>query len=255
MDVVARLGSANVSARSRSRLNALVSLENEKAGPYALVVELKPILLPPARLFSGKTYFNIFMRDEEGRVSERPVIDRALYSVGGKGVLPWIEIGYYWDEVVLKEGRKNPETVRLADSEAEYRLFRLVGDLIPPGGHMMIPYELEDNRLSRMTLDALHKNVPMVATPLGFLLFSIGCTIPFRDWYIAEGGHEGPRKLHFEKPLSNARKKQVFGEILDELAAFVDGSREMDDEELMRQCQTNACDIRDRIMGKGPGSR
>lgn len=101
--LVSGLGLVNISERSRIQLERLLSLEKKKVDQYALLVELKPILLPPSKLFSGKTYFSVYLKDEHGRISERPVVDRALYSVGGKGVLPWIEIGYYWDEVIFKK--------------------------------------------------------------------------------------------------------------------------------------------------------
>ena len=241
-------GLVNISERSRAQLEKLLSLEEKKVDQYALMVELNPILLPPGKLFSGKTYFSVYLKDDYGRLSERPVVDRALYSVGGKGVLPWIEIGYYWDEVILKKEGTIPETIHMGDSGTEYALFKLLGDFIPPGGHMMVPYELDDNLLSRRTSRALQKNIPMVATPIGFLLFRMGFTIPFRDWYIAEGGHEGPRKLQFEKPLSHDREREVFGEIMDELGVFLDGSREADDVDLIKRCKGKALKVRDMIF-------
>jgi hypothetical protein len=237
----------NISERSRKQLGELVALEGKTIGPHTLVIDLKPILLPPHKLFSGRTYFSIYLKDEHGNCSQKPVIDRALYSVGGKGVLPWIEIGYYWADVTFGEEKTVPERMGIANSDTERKLFQLLGDLVPPGGHMMIPYELDDNVLSRMTFAALRKDVPMVATPIGFLMFRIGFTIPFRDWYIAEGGHEGPRKLHFEKPLTEKRAREVGEEITGELAAFVDKYPETQDLDLVRTCKNNAGKIRDLI--------
>ena len=101
------LGITNSSERSRKRLEEFVSLEKIRAGKFALRVELEPVFLPPRRLFSGKTYFNKYLEDGHGQLSEKPVIDKALYSVGGKGVLPWIEIGYYRPEVIFKKEKGN----------------------------------------------------------------------------------------------------------------------------------------------------
>jgi hypothetical protein len=242
----------NISERSRKQLEELISLERKTVGQYTLAIDLKPILLPPHRLFSGRTYFSIYLQDERGHCSQKPVVDRALYSVGGKGVLPWIEIGYYWADVIFQEERTVPKKVSIANSDTERDLFHLLGDLIPPGGHIMVPYELDDNVLSRMTFAALKKDVPMVATPIGFLLFRIGFTVPFRNWYIAEGGHEGPRKLHFEKPLTEQRAREVGEEITSELTAFVDKYPETEDLDLVRVCKNNARKIRD-LIGKNYG--
>ena len=52
-----------------------------------------------------------------------------------------------------------------------------------------------ESRPRTSTARALAAGVPPVATPLGALLFDLGCGVAFRDWYISEGGREGPRKL------------------------------------------------------------
>jgi hypothetical protein len=245
---IAGVGLVTISENGRSKIEKFISLDRKKVNQYTLMVELQPILLPPHRLFSGRTYFNIYMEDQHGRFSERPVIDKALYSVGGKGVLPWIEIGNYWAEVTFKEEGTVLQKISMADSDTEFKLFKLLGDLVPPGGHMMMPYELDDNALSRMTFAALQKSVPMVATPIGFLLFRIGFTVPFKDWYIAEGGHEGPRKLHFEKPLTDSRAREVGEELTGELTNFIDNFAETRDVELVRSCKENARKIRALIV-------
>jgi hypothetical protein len=243
------LGITNISERSRKRLEEFVSLERYRVGKFALRVELKPLSLPPWGLFSGRTYFNIYFQDAHGRLSEGPVIDKALYSVGGKGVLPWIEIGYYRPEVIFKKEKVDlPETTNIAFTDQEWKLFKLLGDFIPAGGHMMMPYDLDDNPLSRMTFAAIQKNIPIVATPIGFLLFRTGFTIPFRDWYIPEGGHEGPRKLQFEKPLTDERERVVGQQIIDQLTVFIEQFPEAKDVELVRRCKDNAREVRDMIL-------
>jgi hypothetical protein len=50
------------------------------------------------------------------------------------------------------------------------------------------------------TAEALAHNVPHVASPLGAMLFRAGFGAHFKDWQIAEGGSEGPRKLQAYKP-------------------------------------------------------
>jgi hypothetical protein len=249
LNMVNALGITNISERSRKRLEEFLSLEKIRVGKFALRVALEPIFLPPRTLFSGRTYFNIYLVNGHERVSEKPVIDKALYSVGGKGVLAWIEIGYYRPEVTFKKEKGNlPEATNIAFTDAEWKLFKLLGDLIPAGGHMMMPYDLDDNILSRMTFAALQKNIPMVATPIGSLLFRIGFTIPFRDWYIPEGGHEGPRKLQFEKPLTAEREKLAREKIINELTVFIEKFPDAKDVELVGRCKDNAREIRDRIL-------
>jgi hypothetical protein len=77
-------------------------------------------------------------------------------------------------------------------------LFQSLAQLIPPGGHLMVSYEGADP-LQRETDQALSAGVPPVLTPLGFFLFLSGFRL-VKNWYLAEGGHEGPRKLWGEKP-------------------------------------------------------
>ena len=247
------LGITNISERSRKCLEKLVSVGKNSVGKFAVRVHLEPIVLPPSKWFSGRTYFNIYFEDAQGRLSEKPVIDKALYSVGGKGVLPWIEIGYYRPEVIFKkENGTLLEQTNIAFTHEEGALFKLLGDVIPAGGHMMMAYDLDDNVLATMTFAALRRNVPMVATPIGFLLFRTGFTIPFRDWYIAEGGHEGPRKLQFEKPLNEEREKVWREHIIDELAVFIEKFPEANDVALIRHCKDNATKIRDSILKTHP---
>ena len=62
------------------------------------------------------------------------------------------------------------------------------------------PAQRESERI--LTLD-----YPPVTSPLGYLLFRAGCG-SFRDWYISEGGREGPRKLQGYKPLTEALARE-----------------------------------------------
>jgi hypothetical protein len=57
-------------------------------------------------------------------------------------------------------------------------------------------------------------------TSLGFLLYSAGCGIGFKDWYFAEGGREGPEKLQGYKPLNSEVAKQKNDSILRGLRDF-----------------------------------
>ena len=86
-------------------------------------------------------------------------------------------------------------------------LFRYLFVLVPPGGHMMVEYESPSWAATR---EALSLGVPPILTPLGQMLRQIGCE-RVRDWHIAEGGREGPRKLigykAFNAQTSSRRRK------------------------------------------------
>jgi len=60
-------------------------------------------------------------------------------------------------------------------------------------------------------------------TPLGFLLYSAGCGIGFKDGYFAEGVREGPEKLQGCKPLNSGVAKEKTDSMLRELHDFAKG--------------------------------
>ncbi|MGH8631040.1 MAG: DUF1122 family protein, partial [Burkholderiales bacterium] len=69
---------------------------------------------------------------------------------------------------------------------------------IPPGGHIMVEYDSPSQQASERVLTL---GYPQAASPIGHLMFRIGCR-SYRDWYISEGGREGPRKLQGFMPLN-----------------------------------------------------
>ena len=96
-------------------------------------------------------------------------------------------------------------------------LLKLIADSIPPGGHMMIEY---DSPVQQETADLLRLGVPPAATPLGYLLYSIGFGAGFKDWHFAEGGSEGPRKLQGFKPLNQKHAQEGVNGLAKELLNF-----------------------------------
>ena len=93
------------------------------------------------------------------------------------------------------------------------------------------------------TADSLALGIPPVATPLGCLLFLIGCGARFKDWYFAEGGIEGPRKLQGYKALDSQHAKLKIKETAKELAKLLDRLSSKDISELERAAQARALDI------------
>jgi hypothetical protein len=64
-------------------------------------------------------------------------------------------------------------------------------------------------------------SVPPAATHLGGLMFAAGFRGHFKDWYISEGGHEGPRKLQANKSPNLAAAHQALCSNFEELEQFI----------------------------------
>lgn len=97
------------------------------------------------------------------------------------------------------------------------RLFSLLRDATPPGGHLMVEYESPS---MAETLHALVGGVPPVLTPLGHAMFLAGFGWGLRDWYIAEGWSEGPRKLQGFHALDAEHLRRSVAHLAQELATF-----------------------------------
>ncbi len=166
----------------------LQSLEDSLLGRYRLHLEqLKPLR------FSGWRGFSLVVKDQSGKLFQPPVVE-GIYSAGGKdNVRPWMDITV---TEVLESGPDR--RLDLRQRGLIHELFQALSQLIPPGGHLMVSYE-GPNPLQRETEQALAAGVPPVLTPLGLLLFMSGFRL-VKNWYLSEGGHEGPRKLWGEKP-------------------------------------------------------
>ena len=52
-------------------------------------------------------------------------------------------------------------------------------------------------------------------------MFTAGFRGRFKDWYISEGGHEGPRKLQANKSPNAAAARDALRFNLDELKQFI----------------------------------
>jgi hypothetical protein len=192
-----------VHPQDRGRLDALLSstwtLAEEKEHPLG---RLQGLSLGPYRLLAllgpknnvGSRYLQLFLVDSAGRMSEEPV----AFGLHNSGPYP----GYNWAEVIRYEPspRIHGGPVDLRADGLEEPLFQAISGLVPPGGHLMVEYESPAQKESERILGL---DYPPVTSPLGYLLFRVGCR-SFRDWYISEGGREGPRKLQGFKPLNEA---------------------------------------------------
>ncbi len=172
------------------------------------------VLLGPSGAV-GSLYFQLFALDEEGRPAAAPLA-LGLYNRGRFPAQNWVELVRYLPRLRFDGGESS-----LAERGREGRLFRLLGSLVHPGGSLMVEYDSPEHAL---TARVLSLGYPPPCAPLGYALLGAGC-LSFRDWYIAEGGREGPRKLQGFKPLDEgtARERarslaQAIGEALSRLA-------------------------------------
>ncbi|GBD12930.1 hypothetical protein HRbin24_00951 [bacterium HR24] len=155
------------------------------------------VFLGPASAV-GSRYFQLWLLDEDGRPSVQAVA-LGLFNAGRFPAYNWVELVRY-----LPRARFDGREVRLGERGREERLFRLLSSLVPPGGSLMVEYDSPEHAL---TARILSRGYPPPCTPLGYALLAAGC-LSFRDWYIPEGGREGPRKLQGFKPLDDETARQ-----------------------------------------------
>jgi hypothetical protein len=177
----------------------------------------------------GWTSFRLFLKDGCGMLSARkcargtwapsPVLE-GIHSRGGRGVKGWVEIGDYSPTVTFAPDHGAPHLVDLEAVGLDARLFQCLSELVPPGGHMMLAYETaHDSPFHRETRASLERGIPPACTPLGERLVAAGFTW-VKDFYVAEGGHEGPRKLWGEKPFSAQEAATFADRTLSQLRLF-----------------------------------
>lgn len=162
-----------------------------------------------------ETYFNLFLEKGEA-VSVAPVV-QGLYFMGrGEHIRPWIEFRYQ-PGLPFSDGSE----VDLEETGLTGRLFSLLGELVPPGGSMMVIYGGERHAMLRETERALKRGFPPHVTPLGYHLWNEGFRW-FKDWYFPEGWLEGAMKLQATRPLEEAirlrREEEARGELSDFLS-------------------------------------
>jgi hypothetical protein len=201
---------ANSMANHKSGAEALARrLDGRKVGAYTLVLsEMRPI-----RPRGGWRYVKISLRDSRGKTSTGSLMT-GIVSAGGRGVSPWIECRLF--PIVTSGSGRDSIDARALGLEA--KIVAILGDLIPPGGHLMIDYE---NPGQEETFAELVLRVPPAASYLGALMFEAGFRGDFKDWYFSEGGHEGPRKLQANKSPNEAAARQALASHRRELSTFV----------------------------------
>ena len=161
---------------------------------------------------SGWRFFSLDLINPDGRSSSVPVVE-GIYSLGGKGIEPWIEVVNFQRSL----GFPGAPEIDLAELGLDRALFGSFYKLLVPGSHIMVWYE---GVSGRETETQLRKGVPPILTSLGLLLYDAGF-LSIRDFHLPEGGNEGGRKLWGERPLSPADERSVAEKARDEIAAYL----------------------------------
>jgi hypothetical protein len=200
--------------RPRSKAEHITGrIDNARiAGNDAHAYRLSLAELKAVRPRAGWFHLIVAVGRERGTASRSPLA-MGIVSGGGRLVMPWFELRIY-------------PTVELADASTldtrglglEAGLINLIGELIPPGGHLMVEYESPGQSATHAELLL---RVPPAASYLGFLMYQAGFRGEFKDWYIAEGGHEGPRKLQANKSPTAIAARRAREVHRAELAAFL----------------------------------
>jgi len=164
----------------------LSALHGRRLGHHRLLVMLGP------KNNVGSRYFQLFIANSEGGLANESLA-LGLHNSGPYPAFNWLELIQY--RSILKFG---DSTLDLAPAGLDATLFALLSGLVPAGGHLMVEY---DSPTQRLTERILTRGYPQAASPLGFLMFRAGCR-SYHDWYISEGGREGPRKLQGFKPFN-----------------------------------------------------
>ncbi len=197
----------------------LDSLTDQSIGTYHLHVEY----VGRIRFFDQRD-FELYLHTNNSST----LIFRGLYNAGRPSIYvpAWIDGEFIENSTAF--------TVPLAEALAEK-----LGAMIPPGGRLWLAYESfgEEGEMMRETRAGLLANVPLMTTPIGFLLYRADCWLGLRDWHFPEGGREGPRKLQGNKAVNTEHMRERAAEIAPELEKFSSASAQ---EEIAQRAQARA---------------
>jgi hypothetical protein len=167
----------------------------------------------------GSAYFRVYLETDEFGLTTAPVV----FGMQNAGPYPgynWVEILEWRDVLPLEDGRSVE-----VPAGVERLVFVRLGELVPAGGHFMAEYESPSRVI---TARALTLRVPPAATPLGALLTAAGCGDAFKDWYISEGGREGPRKLQGFRAVNEEHARRRAAETRAALESFLERADDLD---------------------------
>lgn len=235
------------------RTHPIESLDGLTLGDYTLnIVKLQQTKMSGWKFFAiglsvspqtqagphAKSISTYAKTEESVSALKLPVIE-GIYSSGGKGVAPWMEIFTYNDRIELNDRAKTRLTVDLSHGGLDRILFKRLGKLIPSGGHVMLWYE---GKRDEKTYQPLLKGVPPVVTKPGSLLFWAGCRL-VKDFSLPEGGMEGSKKLWGEKPMNEQHKKALQRDMAVQIHNFLGKNVGLGDPQLENDLKKAALEI------------
>jgi hypothetical protein len=188
----------------------LEALNGHPLGPYSLhLAECEPM-----DRRSGWRRVDFFLLDGDGTKADWSVL-KGFYSVAGRTRGSWLDCDFY---PAQSFGERE---IDITEEGLALRLFEIRGEAIT--SHCMVAYEVWEHStdLHAFTDISYRLGIPPAATPVGELLIAAGCVAGFKDWYIAEGGNEGPRKLQAEKPLTAAAKTEAMVTVAQSLIDYL----------------------------------
>jgi hypothetical protein len=209
---------AGLEPQARARIETLLSRQWSLPGEHPLA-RLHGAALGDYRLLAvvgpknnvGSRYYQLWLADADGQLSEEPLA-LGLHNTGPFPAFNWVELTQYRE--VLRLGA---DVIDLRTTALDRPLFEQLAQFVPPGGHIMVEY---DSPSHRATARILTLGYPPACSRLGYLMFGIGCR-SYRDWYISEGGREGPRKLQGFMPLNGEVRREKEAKLREELTAFL----------------------------------
>lgn len=213
-------GGALLDADSRRRLDTLTAKGWTPPGEHPLaavqgqaVGDARLIVLLGPKNNVGARYFQLFAADAQGRLSAGRLA-LGMFNAGPYPAFNWVELTQY-EPVLAFDGQQTD----IREGGDDLALFQMLAALVPPGGHLMVEY---DSPFHEATARMLTLGYPPVTTPLGYRLFQAGVR-SYRDWYIPEGGREGPRKLQGFKPLNDEISREKTAALLTTVKAVLAG--------------------------------
>jgi hypothetical protein len=213
MDPVAQLG-----PEARRRIEALTAKRWALPGEHPLAAlhgaalgDCLTLLLLGPKSSVGSQSFQLLLADGERRLGEHSLAF-GLFNRGPYPAFNWIELTRY-DSVLAYDGAE----LDLVAQGLDLPFFEMLSALVPAGGHLMVEY---DSPSQRPTERMLTLGYPPPGTPLGFLLFRVGCR-SYKNWHISEGWREGPRKLQGFKPWNEEIAREKTQSLEDELSSFL----------------------------------
>jgi hypothetical protein len=173
----------------------------------------------------GSRYFRLFLADDAGHLADES-LGLGLFGAGPYPAFNWVELTQYAETLHFaqatpprpsqrEKGQGGEGTLDLWATGLDRPLFAALSALVPPGGHIMCEY---DSPTHKATERILTLQYPPAASPIGYLMFESGVR-SYRDWYISEGGREGPRKLQGFKPWNDEIAAEKTAALKAELAS------------------------------------